>query len=94
MPVLCKRCHTSKAILKRPKTGDAMCRECFYFVFEEEIHKTITDAQVFKPGEKIGIGASGGKGLLNYQLVILFFNLICNLISLLKKKIPLCLLMS
>jgi cytoplasmic tRNA 2-thiolation protein 1 len=38
-----------------------MCKECFFFVFEEEIHKTITDAKLFKTGEKIGIGASGGK---------------------------------
>lgn len=62
MPVKCKRCDANRAMLKRPKTGDAMCRECFYFVFEEEIHKTITDAKLFKSGEKIGIGASGGKG--------------------------------
>lgn len=62
MPVQCKICN-GKAILKRPKTGDAMCKECFYYVFEEEIHKTITDAKLFKSGERIGIGASGGKGL-------------------------------
>ncbi|CAF0733529.1 unnamed protein product [Brachionus calyciflorus] len=61
MPVNCIRCNQNRAILKRPKTGDAMCKECFFFVFEEEIHKTITDAKLFKPGEKIGIGASGGK---------------------------------
>ena len=61
MPVKCKRCETNNAILKRPKTSDAMCKECFFFVFEEEVHKTITDAKLFKTGEKIGIGASGGK---------------------------------
>ncbi len=61
MPVKCKRCDVNNAILKRPKTSDAMCKTCFFFVFEEEVHKTITDAKLFKPGEKIGIGASGGK---------------------------------
>jgi cytoplasmic tRNA 2-thiolation protein 1 len=61
MPVICKKCDQNRAILKRPKTGDAMCKECFFFVFEEEIHKTITDAKLFKPGDRIGIGASGGK---------------------------------
>ncbi|RNA15952.1 cytoplasmic tRNA 2-thiolation 1 [Brachionus plicatilis] len=61
MPINCIRCEKNKAILKRPKTGDAMCKECFFFVFEEEIHKTITDSSIFKSGEKIGIGASGGK---------------------------------
>jgi cytoplasmic tRNA 2-thiolation protein 1 len=30
-------------------------------VFEEEIHHTITSNNLFKPGEKIAIGASGGK---------------------------------
>jgi cytoplasmic tRNA 2-thiolation protein 1 len=62
MAVKCIRCNTKNAILKRPKTSDAMCKECFFFVFEEEVHKTIVDAQLFKMGEKIGIGASGGKG--------------------------------
>lgn len=39
-----------------------ICRECFYEVFEEEIHAVIVENQLFKPGERIAIGASGGKG--------------------------------
>lgn len=39
-----------------------ICRECFYAVFEEEIHRVVVDNQLFKPGERIAIGASGGKG--------------------------------
>jgi hypothetical protein len=27
------------------------------------VHNTITDAQLFQPGEKVAIGASGGKGM-------------------------------
>lgn len=69
MPVKCTRCEANRAILKRPKTGDAMCKECFFYVFEEEIHKTITDARLFKAGEKIGIGASGGKGRLQDEIL-------------------------
>lgn len=38
-----------------------MCKECFFYVFEEEIHRTITEAGLFERGERIGIGASGGK---------------------------------
>ncbi|KAJ0427424.1 putative tRNA uracil 4-sulfurtransferase [Helianthus annuus] len=38
-----------------------ICRECFYVVFEEEIHRVIVDNNLFKPGERIAIGASGGK---------------------------------
>ena len=39
-----------------------MCRECFYRAFEEEVHKTIIDAQLFKTGDRVAVGASGGKG--------------------------------
>mmetsp|Transcript_5192 Transcript_5192/g.3645 ORF Transcript_5192/g.3645 Transcript_5192/m.3645 type:complete len:301 (+) Transcript_5192:107-1009(+) len=38
-----------------------VCHECFFLVFEEEIHHTITTNNMFKPGERIAIGASGGK---------------------------------
>lgn len=44
--------------------GDALCKNCFYFAFEEEVHKTITDANLFVRGETVAIGASGGKGKL------------------------------
>jgi hypothetical protein len=39
-----------------------VCRECFYFAFEEEIHKVIIENHLFRPGERVAIGASGGKG--------------------------------
>ena len=42
--------------------GDALCKDCFYYAFEEEIHKTIIDAKLFSSGETVAIGASGGKG--------------------------------
>lgn len=56
----CRYCD-QKACLKRPKTGDALCKECFYKAFEEEIHFTISSAKLFNPGDKVAIGASGGK---------------------------------
>ncbi|KAI8972081.1 hypothetical protein BDB01DRAFT_845180 [Pilobolus umbonatus] len=58
---LCVLCLEKKAVVKRPKTGQPICKECFYYVFETEIHHTITDNQLFQPGERVGIGASGGK---------------------------------
>ncbi|VVA25751.1 PREDICTED: cytoplasmic [Prunus dulcis] len=58
---LCCLCHQKKAALKRPKTLEQICRECFYEVFEEEIHQVIVENQLFKPGERIALGASGGK---------------------------------
>lgn len=30
--------------------------------FEEEIHQTIVETNLFRPGQKVAIGASGGKG--------------------------------
>lgn len=61
-PKLCALCEAAKATLRRPKTGQQICRECFFFVFETEIHHTITEAKLFKPGDRVAIGASGGKG--------------------------------
>ncbi|OMO85454.1 tRNA(Ile)-lysidine/2-thiocytidine synthase [Corchorus olitorius] len=58
---LCCCCNQRRAALKRPKTLEQICRECFYEVFEEEIHQVIVENQLFKPGERIAIGASGGK---------------------------------
>ena len=46
---------------QRPKTLQKLCKECFYHVFETEIHNTITSNNLFLPGEKIAIAASGGK---------------------------------
>ncbi|BAH91179.1 Os01g0598900 [Oryza sativa Japonica Group] len=48
-------------------------RECFYIVFEDEIHQTIVENNLFKPGDRVAIGASGGKvadttDLLQYGL--------------------------
>ncbi|KAK1232797.1 cytosolic thiouridylase subunit Ctu1 [Marasmius sp. AFHP31] len=60
-PKLCALCSTSKAILKRPKTGQQICKDCFFYVFETEVHHTITRTGLFKPGDKVAIGASGGK---------------------------------
>jgi len=63
-PKLCALCDKSRAILKRPKTGQQICKECFFYVFETEVHNTITQSQLFKPGDRVAIGASGGKGAL------------------------------
>ena len=50
-----------------------LCRECFYEVFEEEVHQTIVRNKLFKAGEKVAIGASGMrfKSCSLYQLTCL-----------------------
>jgi len=62
MPVTCTevKCNNN-AVLKRPKTGDKLCKECFYKVFEEEIHHTIITNKLFERNDTVAIGASGGK---------------------------------
>ncbi|KAK6939265.1 hypothetical protein RJ641_028796 [Dillenia turbinata] len=59
---LCCLCNQRRAALKRPKTLQQICTDCFYDVFEDGIHRVIVNNQLFKPGERIAIGASGGKG--------------------------------
>lgn len=46
---------------------------CFYEVFEEEIHQVIVENQLFKPGERVAIGASGGKGSLVFRTPLVYF---------------------
>jgi len=60
-PRPCSLCSKNKAVLKRPKTGQQICRDCFFYVFETEVHHTITTAKLFKSGDRVAIGASGGK---------------------------------
>lgn len=46
---------------QRPKTGDTLCKECFFKTFETEIHETIIENKLFRYGDKVAIAASGGK---------------------------------
>jgi cytoplasmic tRNA 2-thiolation protein 1 len=60
-PSPCALCHTNRALILRPKDHSKLCKTCFISVFETEIHHTITANALFTRGEKIAIGASGGK---------------------------------
>jgi cytoplasmic tRNA 2-thiolation protein 1 len=61
MPSICARCETNRALILRPKNHQKLCRPCFLEVFELEIHHTISSNKLFHPGERVAIGASGGK---------------------------------
>ncbi|KAI7825930.1 cytoplasmic tRNA 2-thiolation protein 1 [Kickxella alabastrina] len=61
MPRQCEICQQARAVLRRPKTAQRICKDCFYHVFETEVHNTIVDNKLFKRGDRVGIGASGGK---------------------------------
>lgn len=57
----CYKCQTRPAKLMRPKTLQPVCLDCFYELFETDVHETITKSGMFKKGDRIAIGASGGK---------------------------------
>ena len=73
MPLTCEICKSSRASIKRPKTGEAACKECFFKAFETEVHHTIIKNSLFKRGEQVAVGASGGKDstVLAYVLKLL-----------------------
>ncbi|KAL5927989.1 cytosolic thiouridylase subunit Ctu1 [Pyricularia oryzae] len=60
-PALCVLCGTERALIKRPKNHHKLCKKCFIQIFEDEVHHTITSSNLFTPGERVAIGASGGK---------------------------------
>ncbi|KAI7695731.1 hypothetical protein SSS_04522 [Sarcoptes scabiei] len=71
--IVCGRCTKARAQIKRPKTNHSLCKECFFYCFEAEIHQTIVQNALFERGQKIAIGASGGKDstVLAYVLKLL-----------------------
>lgn len=60
-PSLCWLCKANRALILRPKDHSKLCKTCFINVFETEIHHTITTNNLFTRGERVAIGASGGK---------------------------------
>lgn len=60
-PSPCALCKTNRALIIRPKNHQKLCKPCFIQIFEDEIHHTITTTKLFFPGDRIAIGASGGK---------------------------------
>lgn len=60
-PSPCALCQSSRALILRPKNHQKLCKVCFITLFETEIHSTITTSSLFQRGERVAIGASGGK---------------------------------
>lgn len=60
-PAPCALCNANRALIIRPKNHQKLCKACFITLFETEIHNTITANSLFSPGERVAIGASGGK---------------------------------
>ncbi|KAI0408274.1 hypothetical protein F4802DRAFT_405434 [Xylaria palmicola] len=60
-PAPCGICKTQRALIKRPKNHQKLCKGCFIQIFEDEVHHTIISSHLFFRGERVAIGASGGK---------------------------------
>ena len=60
-PSPCATCDEARAVIIRPKNRQKLCKECFIRVFEAEVHQTIISNSLFSRGERVAIGASGGK---------------------------------
>ncbi|KAF8540714.1 hypothetical protein BDD12DRAFT_564556 [Trichophaea hybrida] len=58
---LCAHCGTERAKIQRAKTYERLCIACFIAVFELEVHQTIVANKLFHRGQRVAIGASGGK---------------------------------
>ncbi|KAJ5893410.1 hypothetical protein N7495_005101 [Penicillium taxi] len=61
MAPTCYNCKEARAVIIRPKNRNKLCRACFLQIFETEVHETITSSKLFFRGERVAIGASGGK---------------------------------
>lgn len=58
---LCSSCNKARAQILRPKNHDRLCATCFTAVFEQEVAQAVESTSLFYPGERVAIGASGGK---------------------------------
>lgn len=60
-PRECELCKTNRAQILRPKNHARICSPCFIALFEDECAETVHSTNLFHPGERVAIGASGGK---------------------------------
>ncbi|KAF4552627.1 putative cytoplasmic tRNA 2-thiolation protein 1 [Elsinoe fawcettii] len=60
MAPTCALCP-SRPIILRPSNHQRLCAPCFLSTFESLVLSTIQSHSLFSPGERIAIGASGGK---------------------------------
>ncbi|CCD62179.1 Cytoplasmic tRNA 2-thiolation protein 1 [Caenorhabditis elegans] len=52
---------SNPAKIRKAKDGAQLCGPCFSRNFEDDVHEAIVNNKLFKRGERVAIGASGGK---------------------------------
>lgn len=60
-PAICQICQHARAQIVRPKNHARICAPCFIQIFEDEVAETVESSNLFQRGDKVAIGASGGK---------------------------------
>jgi len=55
------RCLNGAGVLTPSPPLVSFIQECFFEVFEMEVHNTIVENKLFARGDRVAIGASGGK---------------------------------
>ena len=60
----CKRCKT-QPVIKLPNNNVYLCKTCFIKYFERKVRKTVRQYEMFRKGETIAVGVSGGKDSLS-----------------------------
>lgn len=60
-PHSCEVCKVGRAQILRPRNHARVCAPCFISLFEAEAADTIISTKLFQRGERVAIGASGGK---------------------------------
>ncbi|KAI3410172.1 cytosolic thiouridylase subunit Ctu1 [Globodera pallida] len=59
--IVCSDCANEVAKIKTAKDGHLRCPNCFISWFEKDVHIAIERMGIFAPGDRIGVGVSGGK---------------------------------
>src|ERR1700759_2707481 len=59
--LLCEVCKAARVQVLRSRNKAKLCAPCFISLFESEVAETITSSNLFRAGERVAIGASGGK---------------------------------
>ncbi len=61
MPRICRRCKVEKAEIYLSYSREYLCLDCFNRFFEKRVADTIERYKMFRAGDYIGVGVSGGK---------------------------------
>ena len=57
----CTKCGKPNVIIKRPASGQALCKDCFIESIEKKVKQTIKKENFLEKGDKVLVALSGGK---------------------------------